>query len=108
MDGIKNTQDITSIVMKPVSINKCEIGQDWYKNELEVEFTPHDKYPDYTEVYEFVMREIDGKELNIEDVVDILYKHLLEYSPLYLKVTSHVRGCKTHFDVDVSKSSGIF
>ena len=90
--------------MKPVAFTKCVIGQDWYKNELEITFSPNSCYPDYMEVNSFIMNEIDGKELNIEDVVDKIVGFLSsEYDPFYLKVVDHIRGCKTHFDVDVIK-----
>ena len=108
MQKLKNTQSISKIVMKPTAYTKCAIGQDWYKNELEIEFYPFESYPDYMEVNAYIMDEIDGKELNIEDVVNMIYKHLLEYAPVYLLVVDHIRGCKTHFDVDVVKESGVF
>lgn len=107
MEKIKNTQEIASIIMKPTAYTKCRIGQDWYRNELEIDFLPFDSYPDYIEVNSFIMNEIDGHELNIEDVVEKIYNHLLNYEPMYLKVTDHIRGCKTHFDVDVTKGSGL-
>lgn len=107
MEKIKNTQDISTIIMKPTAYTKCKIGQDWYKNELEIEFIPFESYPDYMEVNSYVMEEIDGQELNIEDVVYQIYEHLMKYEPMYLSVTDHIKGCKTHFDVDVIKTSGL-
>ena len=104
MNRIDNKQDIKKITMCPTAYTKCVIGQDWYKNELEIEFVPALWYPDYMEVDEWIMKEIDGKELNIEDVVNIIYKKLsLEFYPKELKVTDHIKGCKTHFDVIVTK-----
>ena len=101
---IPNEQKILRIKMMPVAYTKCEIGQDWYKNELEIHFWADDCYPDYMEVNEWIMKEIDGKTLNIEDVVEMVYDFLKEnYSPLFLEVHDHVRGCKTHFDVEVIK-----
>jgi hypothetical protein len=50
------------------------------------------------------MKEIDGKELNIEDVVDIIYNMLQSnYKPKSLTVTDYIENCKTHFDVVVTK-----
>lgn len=104
MTKIENTQHIDKIIMHPTAYTKCVIGQDWYKNEFEIEFTPGDCYPDYMDVNHFIMTEIDGTELNIEDVVNKLYAFLrTEYRPQVLIVTDHIRGCKTHFDVDVVK-----
>lgn len=104
MERLKNDQGITKIVMKPVAFTKCIIGQDWFKNDLEVEMIPGDCYPDYMQIQGFVMDQIDGHELNIEDVVDILYDMIkTEFHPAYLKVTDYIRGSKTHFDVIVTK-----
>ena len=50
MTKLENKQKITFITMKPVAYTKCAIGQDWYKNELEIRFVPRDCYPDYMEV----------------------------------------------------------
>ena len=104
MNKIKNTQLINKIIMHPVAYTKCVIGQDWYKNELEIQFIPGDCYPDYMEVNDYIMQEIDGAEMNIEDVVDKVYSYLMDnYIPDVLIVTNHIKGCKTHFDVDVTK-----
>lgn len=104
MTKIENVQQIDKIIMHPTAYTKCIIGQDWYKNELEIEFVPGDYYPDYMDVDRFIMEEIDGAELNIEDVVDKIYTFLRsEYQPQVLIVTDHIRGCKTHFNVDVVK-----
>lgn len=104
MTKIENTQGITKIIMKPVAYTKCAIGQDWYKNELEIIFIPRNYYPDYIEVNEWIMTNIDGKEFNIEDVVDSIYKYLTEeYQPDTLTIKNNIVGCKTHFDVIVEK-----
>lgn len=104
MEKLKNEQEISVIVMKPIAYTKCAIGQDWYKNELEIRFVPSDCYPDYMDVNRYIMNEIDGHELNIEDVVSLVYEFLSDtYLPLDLTVTDHIKGCKTHFDVDVVK-----
>ncbi len=101
---IENTQNIKSITMMPVAYTKCAIGQDWYKNELTIYFTPDQCYPDYMEVNEWIMKNIDGKEFNIEDVVNEVYKFLMEnYHPMELHIDDHINGCRTHFDVIVSK-----
>ena len=104
MKRIKNEQEIKKITMCPTAYTKCVIGQDWYKNELEIDFVPDLWYPDYIEVDQWIMEEIDGHEFNIEDVVDMIYKKLnVEFYPKSIKVTNHIKGCKTHFDVIVSK-----
>lgn len=104
MNTIKNTQGIDRIVMYPVAYTRCEIGGDWYKNELEIELFVGDFYPDYMQMEEYIMQEIDGKTLNIEDVVERIYnKIMVEFSPQALVITNRIRGCKTHFAVDVIK-----
>ena len=104
MDRLKNTQNISLIIMKPVAQTKCKIGQDWYTNELEISFAPADSYPDYMQVNEWIAKNIDGRELNIEDVVNMLYEMLEQnFHPVHLSVTNNIKNCKTHFDVIVVK-----
>ena len=102
MTRIENKEKVSCIIMKPTAFTKCKIGQDWYKCEFEVKFVPLNCYPDYMEVNSFIMDNIDGFELNIEEAARILYDYLAEYRPLALSVTNHIKGCKTHFDVDVT------
>ena len=101
---LENTQGIDKITMRPVVHNKCVIGGDWYTNQLTIVFCPRRYYPDYMQVQEWLMKEVDGKDYNIEDVVSKVY-HFLDriYEPSSLEVTTEVVGCKTHFDVKVEK-----
>lgn len=104
MTKLENKQGIMRITMMPTAYTKCVIGQDWYKNKLEILFEPNGCYPDYMEVNNWIMTEVDGKALNIEDVVDVIYNFLREtYQPKSLKIIDHIVGCKTHFDVIVEK-----
>ena len=101
---IENRQKIARIVMKPDAYTICEIGGDMYKSRLEIVFIPDKCYPDYMQVQEWILKEIDGKTLNIEDVVDIVYRKLKEeFSPTAMKITSYIENCRTHFDVIVTK-----
>ena len=102
MTKIENKENVTKITMMPTAYTKCKIGQDWYKCQFECCFLPGDCYPDYMEVNAYIMDEIDGKELNIEEAARMLYDFLMQYAPEYLKVVNHIRDCKTHFDVDVT------
>ena len=102
MTKLPNKENVTRIIMKPTAYTKCVIGQDWYRCAFEIVFIPGKCYPDYMEVNDFIMQEIDGKELNIEEAAAILRDHLKEYDPISVSVTNHVIGCKTHFDVDVT------
>lgn len=101
MTKIENREHVTQIVMKPIAFTKCKIGQDWYRCQFECTFTPDECYPDYMEVSDYIMHSIDGKELNIEEAAKMLFDFLAQYKPSCLKVINHIKGCKTHFDVDV-------
>lgn len=102
MFKIENKQHVAEIIMKPIAYTKCEIGQDWYKNEFRIQFVPSECYPDYIEVNAFIMEKIDGQTLNIEDAAKRIYDFLHQYDPAWLVVTDYIRGCKTHFDVEVT------
>ena len=102
MEKIDNKENVTRIIMKPTACVKCHIGQDWYQCNFEVIFLPDKYYPDYIKVQNYIMDEIDGKELNIEQAAKMLYDHLNKYEPFDLVVTNHITGCKSHFDVDVT------
>lgn len=104
MEKIENNQKIKEIIMYPETFTICEIGGDFYKNNLEIKFIPDKYYPDYMKVQEWIIKNIDGKKLNIEDVVDSIYNYLIEhYTPKNLKIIDRVTYCKTHFDVTVIK-----
>lgn len=103
MQKIANTQEVRKITMYPVAQTKCVIGGDWYTNSLMIHFCPRDSYPDYTEVQSWIMENIDGKALNIEDVVDMIHTMMSSFKPSYLLVRDRVENCKTHFNVIVEK-----
>ncbi len=104
MNRIRNNQKIKQIIMKPAAFTKCELGQDWYENKLEIIFYPDEYYPDYTEVQNWIMENIDGKEMNIEDVIMNIYSFLQKgYRPKSLKIIDYVENCRTHFDVIVER-----
>lgn len=104
MNKILNEQHIKKITMRPVAYTKCALGGDFYKNDIEIIFSPDKYYPDYTELQDWMMENIDGKTLNIEDVIVTIYDYIeSEYKPTDLKVVDHVIGCRTHFDVVVEK-----
>ena len=101
---IENKEEIKKIIMKPTVITKCKIGQDWYKNNLEITFVPDEYYPDYMKLESWIMKNLDGKELNIEEVTDLVYDYLkTTYEPFELHVKDYVYGNKVHFDVIVEK-----
>lgn len=103
MKKILNTQGIKTIKMYPEAQTKCELGGDWYTNRLEITLIPNEYYPDYMEVQRAITDEVDGKTLNIEDVVRIVYDMMTFFSPLNIHIKDTVENCKTHFDVVVEK-----
>lgn len=102
MNKIPNNEHVTEITMRPSACVKCQIGQDWYKIDFNVYFSPDKCYPDYMEIEEFVMKHIDGQELNIEQAARILYDHLMQYSPRELEIDADVPENKVHFPVTVT------
>lgn len=101
---IKNSEHIKEIVMKPKAVSKCKIGQDWYKHEFNIIFQPSATYPDYMTFNDWIKKEIDGRELNIEEAVEMVYNYLnIKYNPEFLQVEDNITDCKTHFDVTVIK-----
>lgn len=104
MTKIKNTQGINLIVMHPIAYNICDLGGDTYKSKLEITFVPDEYYPDYMEVQSWIAKNIDGKRLNIEDVVKVVHDFISkEYKPKEMSIASRIRDCRTHFDVEVYK-----
>lgn len=100
---IENKEGITEIVMRPMACTKCKIGQDWYQHKFTVYFTPGKFYPDYMQVEAWIMKYIDGQELNIEEAVDLLYDFFLRYEPKALSIEDDIKNSKTSFDVTVRK-----
>ncbi len=104
MNRLENKEKIDRIEMRPTACVKCAIGQDWYQCHFNVTFVPNEYYPDYMDVEQYIMEEIDGHELNIEEAVNKLFAFLKNiYEPKHLSVECDVRGCKVHFDVLVVK-----
>lgn len=102
---IENSQNIGEIVMYPIAVCKCAIGQDWYTNRFTVTFVPGNCYPDYMDVDAWLTENVRGKEFNIEDALEVFGQYLLkEYDPVHLSVETEVKDVLTHFPVRVKKS----
>lgn len=102
MARFKNEQGITNIVFTQNIQCFCPLGNDWYTNQITVEFTPTKTIPDYCEIDEFT-RGLAGRKLLIEDVVNEIHKYInKEYLPASLRVTSKVDDAK-HMPVIVTK-----
>lgn len=95
----ENRYDITKIRMTKKIHNLCTIGQDWFTNNLEIEFIPNEIIPDYIEVDEMIQK-FEGKELVIEELLSGILNELKEYKPLYVKVVSKVDDAM-HLPVEV-------
>lgn len=102
---IENREKIISIEMYPTAICRCKIGRDLYTNKFKIIFAPDRVYPDYMDVDAWILNNIDGKDLNIEEAVNLLYEYLQsEYQPAALTVETSVDDAKTHFPVKVTKA----
>lgn len=101
MKKLENKEKVTEITIRPKAYTKCQIGQDWFMNDLEIIFYPGRYYPDYMEVDSFIDQNIEGQEMNIEHVARAVFDFMMQYDPAGLKVINHIRNCKTHSDVDV-------
>lgn len=102
MNKIPNNENVTKIVMRPIAYTKCKIGQDWFLNKFEVIFEPDEYYPDYMEVNQFILENIEGQEMNIEHAAQCLCNYLKQYNPKRVQVVNHISDCNTHFNVDVT------
>jgi hypothetical protein len=101
MNKIPNIEGVKEIHMRPFAFTKCRIGQDLFLNKLEAVFYPREFYPDYMEVEAFVQKNIEGKEMNIEEAASCLLQFLKLYDPARVIVFNRVEMCKTHFPVEV-------
>jgi hypothetical protein len=99
---LENKEKVRLITMYPVAHTLCAIGQDFYKYEFKIDFVVGRYYPDYMDVEKWVMNNLDGKELNIEQGMRLFYDWLVEsYEPLDLTMLATVKDAKTHFAVEV-------
>lgn len=103
MQKLENKEQITKIEMFPIAHCLCAIGKDWYTINFTVTFEPAKSYPDYMIVKDFITKDIEGKELNIEQAVNILYEYLAKYEPKTLTVSADVKDASSHFPVRVTK-----
>lgn len=103
---IENTELVKAIVMKPSVQCKCEIGQDWYTMDITIEFYPLQYYPEYIEVQEWISKNIDGEELNIEQALKLIFDYMKDvYEPAELQIVGNVNNVTTHFPVSVTLST---
>lgn len=103
MSKFVHTQGITNVNFTKTVTVFCPLGNDYYTAHITVDFVPETAMMDYLDEENFFKNEIQGSKLIIEDVVQMVYKHLSkEYSPKYLKVKVYAENA-THFPVTVEK-----
>lgn len=104
MAKFEHTQDLTSInYMKTITLF-CPLGNDYYTAGIEVSMAPGEYVMDYLDEENF-FKELQGKKLIIEDLVNTVYEHIMyEYAPTYLYVSVKAYNA-THFPVVVTKES---
>lgn len=98
---IKNTQGITSIEFEQKVQAFCPMGADYYTATIYVEMDPDENIMDYCETTNFI-KSLGGKELIIEELVAVVFDHIKQYKPKYLKVSAYAES-NVHFPVTVTK-----
>ena len=102
MSSFENKQGITQIEFMQNIQCFCPLGNDWYTNQICVRMCPGKIIPDYCEIDDFT-RSLGGKRLIIEDVISMIYDHIMTvYCPEHLYVESYVDDAK-HMPVRVVK-----
>jgi len=99
---IENEPKVEEIIYEDTIINFCPIGKSLYRNNLTITIHPDKVLPDYIEVHEEI-RELEGKSLIIEEVVDLVLDTIKRYNPYRAKVTTIVDDAN-HPKVTISKS----
>lgn len=117
----KNTQGITKIIFEPKTThNFCPLGQLYcdelekqgqprmlphYTNHFRITFVPGEVVCDYIDVEKWIAKNINDKELIIEDAVSMLYDYVMEtYKPEKLLVETYVDDAM-HGAVQVERSN---
>lgn len=101
--NIQNTQGIKRIDMMPIAHCLCAIGKDWYTIKFEITIYPEEEYPDYMDVMKWLTENVEGRELNIEDAVDLIYGYLTNSLSCEVEVVADVSDASTHCPVRVVK-----
>ena len=99
---IENEPKVEEIIYEDTVINFCPIGKSLYRNNLTITIHPDKVLPDYIEMHQEI-RELEGKHLIIEEVVDLVLEIVERYSPFGAKVTTVVDDAN-HPKVTISKS----
>jgi hypothetical protein len=99
---IKNEPKVEEIIYEDTLINFCPIGKSLYRNNLTITIHPNKILPDYIELHQEI-RGLEGKNLIIEEVVDLVLEIVKRYHPNGAIVTTVVDDAN-HPKVTISKS----
>ena len=99
---IENAPKVEEIIYEDTVINFCPIGKSLYRNNLTITIHPDKLLPDYIEMHKEI-RELEGKSLIIEEVVDLVLDIVKRYHPHGAIVTTVVDDAN-HPKVTISKS----
>lgn len=99
--SIQNTQKITRITFERQVQAYCPMGEDYYTANIHVVMEPDNEIMDYCETDKFI-KDLGGKSLIIEDLVNAVYDNVKQYKPKHLKVSAKAES-NVHFPVIVTK-----
>ncbi len=99
---IKNEPKVEEIIYEDTLINFCPIGKSFYRNNLTITIHPNKILPDYIELHQMI-RGLEGKNLIIEEAVDLVLDIVKRYHPNGAIVTTVVDDAN-HPKVTISKS----
>lgn len=99
---IENAPKVEEIIYEDTVINFCPIGKSLYRNNLTITIHPDKLLPDYIEMHKEI-RELEGKSLIIEVVVDLVLDIVKRYHPHRAIVTTVVDDAN-HPKVTISKT----
>lgn len=99
---IENEPKVEEIIYEDTVINFCPIGKSLYRNNLTITIHPDKVLPDYIEMHQEI-RELEGKNLIIEEAVDLVLEIVKKYKPHGAIVTTVVDDAN-HPKVTISKS----
>ena len=99
---IENEPKVEEIIYEDTLTNYCPIGKSLYRNNLTILIHPDIVLPDYIELHNEI-RELEGKHLIIEEVVDLVLGIVEKYKPFRARVTTVVDDAN-HPKVTISKS----
>lgn len=99
---LQNTMKIDLIKYEDKLKCFCPLGNDYYHNQLTIEFVPNEVIPDYIKLHNDIQA-LTNEVLTIEDAVVKVLDIVKEYDPLFIHVYSYVYDAP-HPTVTVTKA----